>query len=137
LLTIPRTIVERILSEAEAVRPNECCGLLGGKGELVARIFPITNREQSPTGYFMDPQGQFDAARKMREEGFELLGIYHSHPSSPPYPSARDVKLAFHRAVHVIVSLLRGDEGAPAGFAALRAFRISEGTVAEVPVRIL
>lgn len=136
MLTIPRTIVERILSEAEAAYPNECCGLLGGKGELVARIFPITNREQSPTGYFMDPQGQFDAARKMREEGFELLGIYHSHPSSPPYPSERDVKLAFHRVVHVIVSWLKGNEGTPAGFGALRAFRISEGTVAEVPVRI-
>jgi len=135
-LTIPHGVVERILSEAENAYPAECCGLLAGKGEVVSRAFPIANTEQSPTGYFMDPQGQFDAARKMREAGLQLLGIYHSHPSSPPYPSERDVKQAFQDVVHVIVSLVGSGGGGHVEFGMLRAFRISAGAVAEVPVRI-
>ncbi len=136
MLTIPRGVVDKIVSEAEQSHPDECCGLLAGKGELVSRALPIANAQVSATGYFMDPQGQFEAARVMRQEGEELLGIYHSHPMSRAYPSERDVKLAFHDVVYLIVSVFEGEAGGKAECEEMRAFRITEGTVAEVPVRI-
>jgi len=135
LLAIPRTIVEEIFSEARAAAPRECCGLLAGRDEAVRRRFEIANTEDSPTRYCMDPKGQFDAARKMRGEKLELLAIYHSHPASPPYPSARDIQLAFYpETVNIIVSLSKGEA---VGRESLRAFRIAGGNVSEVPLRVV
>jgi proteasome lid subunit RPN8/RPN11 len=43
----------------------------------------------------------------MRESGLELLAIYHSHPSTGPVPSQRDLKRNHYgdSVVHLIVSL--------------------------------
>ena len=130
MLEMPRAIVREIAAEAKAALPNECCGLLAGRGEVVERLFAMTNVESSPTRYFMDAREQFEVARKVREAGMELVGVYHSHPNSPPYPSLRDIERAFCPGlVHVIVSL-SGME------AEMRAFRIAEGTVSEVGLRV-
>ena len=40
------------------------------------------------------------------DEGLDLVGIYHSHVSSPAYPSRTDAEQAFWpEAIYVIVSL--------------------------------
>lgn len=55
----------------------------------------------------------------MDAAGEELVGIYHSHPASIPYPSPTDRLEAFYPdAVYVLVSLRTGDPE-------LRAFRIA------------
>lgn len=84
--------------------------------------------------YRIDPREQLAAFRSMDEAGEELVGIYHSHPASVPYPSPTDRAEAYYPdAVYVLVSL-RG--GGPE----LRAYRIaadapgSEKTVREVDV---
>ncbi len=48
-----------------------------------------------------------DAFRAMRERELELLAIYHSHPTSSPVPSQRDLEQNTYgeSVVHVIVSL--------------------------------
>jgi len=135
LLAIPRAMVEEIFSEARSAAPRECCGLLAGRDEVVGRRFVVANTEKSPTRYFMEPKEQLNAVREMRKEGLELLAIYHSHPVGPPYPSARDIQLAFYpETVNIIVSVWEGNVG---GGESLRAFRIVRGNAAEVAVRIV
>jgi len=54
----------------------------------------------------MDPAGQIDALRQIRECNEELFAIYHSHPSSPAVPSVIDVEEAgYPEALYLIISL--------------------------------
>lgn len=87
--------------------PSEVCGILAGKDNQVSRIYRMTNAENSPVSYMMDSKEQFKVMKDIRENNLSMVAIYHSHPSSPAYPSLKDVSLAFYDdAVYVIVSLM-------------------------------
>lgn len=110
-LAIPDSLLEELISHARTEAPLECCGLLAGVisegvGTVTAR-FAIQNESQSPTDYRTDARDMFAAFRAMRAGGLELLAIYHSHPTSAPGPSARDLAHNTYgeSAVHVIVGL--------------------------------
>lgn len=110
--------------------PNEACGLLGGKAEegvkYVAKVYLLTNVDNSPEHFSMDPKEQFAAVKDMRSNGWSLLGNFHSHPASPARPSEEDKRLAFDpEASYMILSLL--DERN----IALKSFRIAKGEVKE------
>jgi proteasome lid subunit RPN8/RPN11 len=63
----------------------------------------------------------------MRQLGETMMGIYHSHPRSPAYPSKSDVELAFYSdSVYFIVSLAAEVE--------TRAFRIESGEIRGVEI---
>ena len=72
------------------------------------------------TRYRIDPREQLRAFHDMDDRGEELLGIYHSHPASQPYPSPTDrVESHYPDAIYVLVSLRAAEPE-------LRAFRIRE-----------
>lgn len=135
-LRVRQDQLDRIIAQARAEAPNECCGMLAGLGEVVAEVFPGRNQDQSPKTYLMDPQDQLRAFRAMDEQGWELVGIYHSHPHSEAYPSRTDRERALDRdgsplfpeARYMIVSLR--DDARPQ----VRAFRIADGQVTEEDV---
>jgi len=59
------------------------------------------------------------------------VAIYHSHPTSPPYPSQTDLELAFYpEALYLIVSLVEPRHPV------VRAFRIQEGESREVEIAV-
>jgi proteasome lid subunit RPN8/RPN11 len=109
-LVVSRGRYEAMLRQARQELPNECCGLLGGmvKGGLgrVMKRYPLVNEAASPTEYACGGPSLFAAHKDMRRLGIELLAIYHSHPTSAPVPSKKDLALAFWPdAVYLIVSL--------------------------------
>lgn len=81
---------ERMISHAQEVQPNECCGILGGRENHVQAIYPLTNDLNAPDRFFGNPKQHFDAIRDIRQHDIEMIGIYHSHPSSPAIPSQHD-----------------------------------------------
>ena len=84
-------VVERLLAEAAAAHPRECCGLLLGEEGRIAEVRPCANVHRDPARHFeIDPQALIDAHRAARGGGPQVLGYYHSHPSGPPEPSATD-----------------------------------------------
>ena len=84
--------------------PEEACGLLGGKGDEVNWVYPISNIARSAERFRMDPLQQLKALMQIDESG-ELVGIYHSHPSGPTTPSELDVKeAAYPEAAYLIWS---------------------------------
>ena len=110
----------------------ECCGLLAGVGGIITKIFPAKNALASPTSYEVAPQELFQLLRRMREDGFEHLGIYHSHPVTENFPSPRDIELAGYPAeAYFIISLL------PAAPHPIRAFSIRDGQVEELEIEIV
>ena len=104
----------------------EVCGLLAGTDSRIDTVYRMANTEEKPeTGYFMDPKEQLNIMKEIRKQGLELLGIYHSHPVSPAYPSPRDVEQAFYSEVsYLIVSLFKKEPE-------VRAFRIEAGKIRE------
>lgn len=132
MLTLPQSIFDQIIAHARESSPHETCGLLAGKDNLINKIFELENKElESPkTRYALDPVQQFAVLKKIHTSDKQLLGIYHSHPASPAYPSATDVKLAFYpEAAYFICSLATVKP-------VLKAFRIENEKITEIKFRI-
>ena len=109
-----------MLAHARQEAPRECCGLLVGRGASIVRSVRARNLDARATRYLIDPGDHFAAIRSARTEGLDVVGAYHSHPSSPPIPSATDIAEADSGRdfLYVIVSPIGND---------VRAYRIEEG----------
>jgi len=126
MIHLKRWQVGEMIRHALAEYPNEACGLLAGKEGRVEKVYSLTNVEHSPSAYRLDPEEQGRAFMEIKENGWELLALYHSHTHLPAYPSARDVEMAFYSdSIYVIISLTEVDQPN------LRAFRIVDGVVNE------
>ena len=132
---LTRSQFDEIVTQARRAAPQECCGLLLGRGDAVEEVFPGRNVDDSPrTRYVMDPQDELRAFRLMDERGWDLVGIYHSHPETDAYPSETDRNRArddenrplFPGARYMIVSLRE-----PAN-PDVRAFRLDGAGTAKV-----
>jgi [CysO sulfur-carrier protein]-S-L-cysteine hydrolase len=117
--------------------PNEACGLLigpfGGNLEptgVVSEAIPCRNADASAMTYTVDPRDMLKAGRVAEARGHEIVGVWHSHTHTDPYPSPTDVRQAVDPAwLYVIVSLR---DNTPM----LRSYRIRGGEIAEVAVEL-
>ncbi|MEK7395817.1 MAG: M67 family metallopeptidase [Candidatus Poribacteria bacterium] len=127
MLIIEKEFLSDIIAHAKIDAPHESCGILAGKADHVEKVYKMTNTADNPeTFYFMDPKEQLKVMKEIRNQELEMIGIYHSHPNSPAYPSAKDVELAFYpEAVYVIISFESKD--API----IKAYKIVEGVIHE------
>ena len=114
MIQITRELVAAIEAHAERDYPAEACGLLLGvaaKGEpRIARVLAAANREGADRErrYQIDRAAYEEAERTAAEQRIEILGVYHSHPDSPPVPSARDGEFAFPEWLYWIAPVVRG-----------------------------
>jgi [CysO sulfur-carrier protein]-S-L-cysteine hydrolase len=115
---------------ADVVR--ECCGLLAGRDGLITHVHHATNAASQPeTRYEIAPKEIFQRMREMHASGLELLGIYHSHPSTRNEPSPRDIECAYYpETPYLIVSPASSAERP------VRAFLIRDGHVTELEIRV-
>lgn len=129
---------QRIVGHCYDGLPDEACGLLGGPlradnmtpvGEVTS-VYPCTNVDASARTYTVDSRDHIKALRDAESKGGGLVGVFHSHTHTDPYPSETDLEQALEPYwIYVLVSLRRE---APE----LRAYRITDGTISEVPVEI-
>jgi [CysO sulfur-carrier protein]-S-L-cysteine hydrolase len=125
-------LLEELLAEARRDTRIECCGLLGGNDGVISLVLPARNALASATAYEIAPDELFALFRRVREEGFDHLGIYHSHPATDNAPSPTDIERAYYPGVaHFIVSP-RPDAAKP-----VRAFRIAEGHASELVIEVI
>lgn len=90
-ITIPQTLWDEMRDHVEHNLPEEACGLVGGKDWLASTIIPVTNELHSTTAYRMAPEEQLKALLRLEDANIDLIAIFHSHPSGPPYPSITDI----------------------------------------------
>jgi proteasome lid subunit RPN8/RPN11 len=122
-----KEIVEQGLREF----PNECCGVIAGRGGAPVKVFPMKNADASPVTYRLDGREQLQVFDAMDDEGLELWAIYHSHTHSDAYPSDTDIRLAFYPdARYMLLSLADREEPE------LRSFFILDGEVTEEELSI-
>ncbi|MFL5244445.1 MAG: M67 family metallopeptidase [Gemmataceae bacterium] len=119
-LCLPRVLLDEMIAQAKAELPNECVGLLAGTivGDhslapiplgKVEKRYPLVNELASPTEFFSEPRSMLAADRDMRSNNFEMLAIYHSHPTSRPFPSAKDRERSYSSNVVNVIISLKGD----------------------------
>ena len=124
-----------IVDHARKNLPAEACGLIGGRIDdekrIVEKIYFLTNIDNSPEHFSMDAKEQFAAVKDMRQNGYVLLGNFHSHPSSPSRPSDEDKRLAFDPSISYLILSLAEKEPV------LKSFKIENKISSEEPITIL
>ncbi|HWL49640.1 MAG TPA: M67 family metallopeptidase [Acidimicrobiia bacterium] len=125
MLRFPDQIRWAILAHAQSCLPNECCGLLAMDREgLVRFAYPLSNTDPSPVSYTIDPDEHFQAMRHAESMGWEIGGVFHSHPDGTAMPSMIDVQSALEPEWLYLVA-------APGE---IRGFHIRAGVIEEIPL---
>ena len=94
MLTINQQFTDEMKTHALQEDPNECCGILAGPKDAVAKLYRITNTTPSPYRYLMHPQEMLNAILDAERNGWDPIAFYHSHTHSRAYPSDTDVRMA-------------------------------------------
>jgi proteasome lid subunit RPN8/RPN11 len=130
-LVFPAQAYAEMIAHAYGGYPLEACGLLVGQRHRVVRFVPCTNEAASARVYTIPAKEHLRAERAAEDDGLAVVGVFHSHTHSEPYPSPTDVNQAPDPDWHyVIVSLKREAPEA-------RDYRIIDGAISSVPIAIL
>ena len=107
-MRISKELARELVDHAVADLPNECCGMIAGRGGTATRVLPAANSEGSPFMYVMDPAtGQVHSAtsfvRNTAAKGVDLttgrlIPNEQKHPQTgkrvrditPASPGAKD-----------------------------------------------
>lgn len=131
-LRLQRNHVELLKQEAERVFPVEACAILFGnltENEAIVEKVEITqNRLRSSTRFEVDPSTVARSIVEEEKEGFEFVGLFHSHPASA-FPSEIDRKFMrlWGDAVWLILSSTENK---------LDAFQLVDDELKQVAIRI-
>ena len=122
-------IVEAIASHARFAYPEEACGLLAGRSaDVVRMVYCLTNVDHSPSRFTVAPAEHYHAWRHAERNGWEITGVFHSHPTSAAVPSPEDVAGALDPSWIYLIA------GPVDDALEVRAYRIRSGVVAETAV---
>jgi proteasome lid subunit RPN8/RPN11 len=133
MLRIPKALHEEVLAHCQRQYPKEACGYLAADASgHVTQAYPMTNVEDSPIGYAMDPKEQLQVEKQMRSRGQRLVAIYHSHTASAAYPSSVDVRLAISPEISYVLVSLQG-RAQPE----LKSYRIDGQTITPEAVEVV
>lgn len=112
--------------------PYEGCGLLVGELDTgrVVEVVPTANVALSARLYSVDPRQHLQADRDAERAGLAIMGVFHSHTHTDPYPSPTDVAQAPDPSWHYVLISLRDE------LASVRSYRIIDREIIEEPVAV-
>jgi proteasome lid subunit RPN8/RPN11 len=114
MLSIESQPFAKMKAHAEATYPNECVGAMIGTitdgNKVVESALKLENSaEGSHRAYYqLSPDHLMKADRAAREQGKEMIGIYHSHPDCDAYFSETDLKNSCPWYSFVVLSIQKG-----------------------------
>lgn len=98
----------------ESHYPHEACGFFSGSEDgdvrTIEALWPVDNisTENLRRRFVIDPLDYMKAEQQVEAEGSNLLGLFHSHPDHPAYPSEHDLAAAQPYFSYVIASIEKG-----------------------------
>ena len=97
MLRLTEKIYRALRSHGEETYPHECCGVLLGRSDngvnTVAEAVRAgnTRTDSAHNRYNISPQELIRIQRQGRENGWDIVGFYHSHPDHPAQWSTTDL----------------------------------------------
>jgi proteasome lid subunit RPN8/RPN11 len=130
MISFSDAALAEMVAHAYGAYPEEACGLLGGDPATgrVRVFYACRNAAASSRVYTIEPRDHLLADRDAERRGIELIGVFHSHTHTEPYPSPTDVEQAPDPSWHYVIVGLKRD--APE----IRSYRIVDGQVTEEPL---
>ncbi len=127
-LRLPNQGRQAIVAHAHFCLPNEACGLLAvDHNGLIRMVYSLDNSESSPDRFTIEHRQHFGAMLHAERSGWEMGGVFHSHPSGGAVLSGTDLAQPHDPTwVHVVVGFVPHLD--------LRAWRIVAGTAREVTI---
>jgi proteasome lid subunit RPN8/RPN11 len=124
----PAEMTAAMVAQARFTYPEEACGLIAVDTEGVPQmVYCLTNVTRSRYRFTVDPNEHYRAWRHAERNGWEIGGVFHSHPESAAYPSSTDIAGALDPEwLYVIVGLSNPEDPE------IRVFSIAGGAVAEL-----
>lgn len=86
--------------------------------------------------YRLEGAQQLAVDNEIREQGWDLGGVYHSHTRTAAFPSPTDVREASETVPYLIVSLAKETPSVRAFRIVKEDWRDSEGEIEEVSVEV-
>jgi [CysO sulfur-carrier protein]-S-L-cysteine hydrolase len=125
-MRIARELYDEIVSHAQAVAPQECCGIVSSDDGGAVKVYRTTNTRASEFSFVIDEREQLQINNEIEAAGLEYGAIYHSHTRSAPEPSLTDIKYAewWPGVLWIIVGLAGGEPE-------VRTWLIDDGNVSE------
>ena len=114
---ISKVILKQICNHAVASYPEEACGLLFGQKDEDRKFVRAFRQAQNAAEgsrqnrYLIAPIDLLGAENFSRVQGWEVLGVFHSHPDHPARPSEFDREHAILHYSYIILSVTRGRVG--------------------------
>ncbi len=124
---LPAPVRRAILDHARRDAPDECCGLLIGRGRRILHAAAFRNAAARPrTEFRIHPRDHIALRRELRRLSppLEIVGVYHSHPAGPEGPSDKDRRQAHYREWLYVVAAKTRDKFR------VRAYRIGDRSAA-------
>ena len=134
-LRLPTEVWTELRSCAAKGYPHEVCGLLiGSPCKTAQEVRRITQGRNLATGrladrYTLDPDDFVAADAAARQDGLEIVGIWHTHPDHPARPSRTDLEAAWEGYSYLILSVGRS------GVEAVTSWRLEDGDFVEQSIK--
>jgi proteasome lid subunit RPN8/RPN11 len=124
MLTIPQSLLDKVIAHLKAGYPHEACGILIGEMDVgqtppakhVREVVLVQNawdevneRESRANRYMISPEDVARADRDAGKRGWDLIGFFHSHPDHPSQPSETDREWAWPAISFMITSVRAGE----------------------------
>ncbi len=130
-IKITKQVIRDMTNHAKALKPIECCGYLAGQNGEITTQFEMTNVDNSFEHFSFDPKEQFQVVKDARNQGLELMAVYHSHPETPARLSEEDLRLLNDpNMIYIIVSLMNRE-------ADVKAYKIVKKSEEDVTIELV
>lgn len=130
MIRIKKAVYDQVIAHSRKDAPIEACGYLASVDGVIVEAYPMTNIDQSPEHFTLDPKEQFNILKQSRTKGQKLSVVYHSHPASPARPSQEDIRIAYDSEISYVIVSLAGDQPD------FKSFRIRNGEVEKEEVEM-
>jgi proteasome lid subunit RPN8/RPN11 len=115
MLKIPATLLDQIHAHGESAYPDEAAGFLLGQLEgnvrrVTSLVFLTNAREDSArhNRYLLTAEDYLAGEQEAARLGWEILGVFHSHPDHPNLPSDFDREWALPWFSYLITTIRNG-----------------------------
>jgi proteasome lid subunit RPN8/RPN11 len=131
-LRLASSHLDEMVAHCLTTYPDEGCGLITGdpSTSVVDSVQATRNLAESAQLYTVDPADYLRIDRAAEEVGQAVIGVFHSHTHTDPYPSPTDVRQAPDPSWHYVLVSLRHE------VASVRSYRIVDGVVTEESIEV-